>query len=105
MNAERGRRKANKMNFLKQLISDVPGVSFGRAASAWLIVAVTVWISFFLWKNSHFPDVVTIAALNALALSFYGIGKGLGKAAEIFGKEGMMTKGSQESEVRSQKPE
>ena len=105
MNAERGRRKANKMNFLKQLISDVPGVSFGRAASAWLIVAVTVWISFFLWKNSHFPDVVTIAALNALALSFYGIGKGLGKAAEIFGKEGTTTSEELKAEGGKQKAE
>jgi len=70
-------------DFFKQLFSDSPGASFGRAASAWLIVAVTAWISFFLWKNSHFPDVVTIAALNALALSPYTLGKGIGKAAEI----------------------
>ena len=75
------------MNFLKQLFSDSPGVSFGRAASAVLIAAVVVWISFFLWKNSHFPDVMTIAALNALALSPYGVGKTLGKAAEVLGQK------------------
>jgi hypothetical protein len=74
------------MNFLEQLFSDNPGVSFGRAATAWLIVAVTVWIGFFLYVNQKFPDPITIAALNALALSPYTVGKGMGKAAEILGQ-------------------
>jgi hypothetical protein len=75
------------VNFFKQLFSDQPGVSFGRVASEQLIIAVIVWVSFFLWKNHQFPEVMTIAALNALALSPYTLGKGLGKAAEILGQK------------------
>jgi hypothetical protein len=78
------------MNFLKKLFSDEPGASFSRVATQQLIVAVIVWISFFLWKNSHFPDVVTIAALNALALSPYGLGKGVGTIRAILGKDGSL---------------
>lgn len=75
------------MNFFKQLVSDVPGVSFGRVATGWLIIAVTVWIGFFLYVNRKFPDPMTIAALNALALSPYTLGKAMGKAAEILGQQ------------------
>ena len=77
------------MNWLKQLFSAEPGISFGRVASVPFILAVIIWISYFLWTTAHseagirFPDIGIIAALNALALSFYTVGKGIGKTADI----------------------
>lgn len=79
------------MNWFKQLLSGDPGASFGRAACIPFILAVIIWISYFLWSTAHtpagirFPDLTTIGALNALAISFYGLGKGMAKTAEIFG--------------------
>lgn len=72
------------MNWLKQLFSDAPGVSFGRVASFVALGAVIVWVTIVVWRTTHIPD---LAGLTAFALSFYGAGKLMGKAAEVLGKK------------------
>jgi len=71
------------MRFLQQLFSDAPGVSFGRVATAISLVAAICWVTWVVYKTAAVP---ALDGITMFALSFYGTGKLLGKAAEILGK-------------------
>ena len=66
--------------FLKQLFSDAPGVSFGRAATAVCLVAGIVWVTRVVWITNALP---ALDGVTFWALSFYVGGKALGKGAEV----------------------
>ena len=76
------------MNFLKQLISDQPGVSFGRFGSLLALAAGIVWVTRIVWKTNLLPD---LSGLTFFITSLYLVGKGVGTIRTIFGKEGTTT--------------
>ena len=73
------------MNFLKQLFSDQPGVSFGRFGCFLALAAGIVWVTRIVWKTNILPD---LSGLTFFVSSLYLVGKGVGTVRTIFGKEG-----------------
>lgn len=73
------------MNFLKQLFSDQPGVSFGRTGSFIALVASIYWVTVIVLRTSTLPD---LSGLTFFIGSLYVLGKGVGTVRAIFGKEG-----------------
>lgn len=84
------------MNFIKRLFSDEPGVSFGRVATAVCLLAAIVWVTHVVWATHAIP---ALDGVTFWALSFYGVGKALGKGAEV-----LTAFAKKESGVRSQEP-
>jgi hypothetical protein len=94
--------KAEDMNFLKQLFSDSPGVSFGRFGCFLALVAGIVWVTRIVWKTNILPD---LSGLTFFVSSLYLVGKGVGTVRTIFGKEGMVAAEPPKAEGGTQKAE
>jgi len=73
------------MNFLKELISDQPGVSFGRFGALLALVASITWVTRIVWLTATLPD---LSGITFFISSLYLVGKGIGTVRAIFGKEG-----------------
>ena len=72
------------MNFLKQLFSDQPGVSFGRMATFISLLAAIAWVTRVVWQTNAIP---ALDGITLFVVSFYAGGKLIGKAAEVLGKK------------------
>jgi hypothetical protein len=75
-------------DFLKQLFSDSPGVSFGRVGSFIALLAGIYWVTVIVLHTSTLPD---LSGLTFFIGSLYVLGKGVGTVRAIFGKEGAVS--------------
>ena len=62
------------MDFLRELFSETPGVSYGRVGSAVLLMAGVLWVSFLVWTTKQLPDLSGLALLIGTP---FGLSKGL----------------------------
>jgi len=68
------------MNWLKQLFSDEPGLSFGRLSSLLWSGAVIGWVSVIVWRTN---SIVDCRGLEYIPVWFYAGGKSIGALKEI----------------------